>query len=80
MDKRLALIDMGTNTFHLLITEVDEQGQLHGLYKTKIPVRLGQGSISKGNIVPEAYERALKTLKDFLKVIAYKNLKAVMII
>jgi exopolyphosphatase / guanosine-5'-triphosphate,3'-diphosphate pyrophosphatase len=69
MTNRLALIDMGTNTFHLLVTEVNEQGQLRDLYKTKVPVRLGQGGISNGNIAPEAYERALKTLKDFRKVI-----------
>ncbi|MER2998561.1 Ppx/GppA phosphatase family protein [Pontibacter populi] len=69
MKNRLALIDMGTNTFHLLVTEVNEQGQLRDLYKTKVPVRLGQGGISNGNIAPEAYERALKTLKDFRKVI-----------
>ncbi|GHA70059.1 Ppx/GppA phosphatase family protein [Pontibacter akesuensis] len=65
MTNRLALIDMGTNTFHLLITEVDEQGQLHELYKTKVPVRLGQGGISNGAIAPEASERALRTLRDF---------------
>jgi len=69
MKNRLALIDMGTNTFHLLVTEVDEQGQLRDLYKTKVPVRLGQGGISNGNIAPEAYERALKTLRDFRKII-----------
>ncbi|WP_242923566.1 Ppx/GppA phosphatase family protein [Pontibacter liquoris] len=69
MTNRLALIDMGTNTFHLLVTEVNEQGQLRDLYKTQVPVRLGQGGISNGNIAPEAYERALKTLNDFRKVI-----------
>jgi exopolyphosphatase / guanosine-5'-triphosphate,3'-diphosphate pyrophosphatase len=69
MTKRLALIDMGTNTFHLLITEVDEKGQRTDFVKTKLPVRLGQGGISKGAIAPEAYERALKTLKDFRKQI-----------
>ena len=69
MTKRLALIDMGTNTFHLLITEVDQNGTRTDLVKTKLPVRLGQGGISKGIIAPEAYERALKTLKDFRKQI-----------
>lgn len=69
MTKRLALIDMGTNTFHLLITEVDAQGTLHELYKTRLPVLLGQGGISTGNISPEAYERGLKTLRDFRKTI-----------
>ncbi|MBX0333596.1 phosphatase [Pontibacter sp. HSC-14F20] len=69
MTKRLALIDMGTNTFHLLITEVDESGNRTDFVKTKLPVRLGQGGISKGAIAPEAYERALKTLREFRKQI-----------
>lgn len=69
MHKRIALIDMGTNTFHLQITEVDEHGRLLDLYKTKLPVRLGQGGISSGAIAPEAYERALKTLQEFRKTI-----------
>ncbi|WP_299755658.1 phosphatase [uncultured Pontibacter sp.] len=69
MKKRLALIDMGTNTFHLLVTEVTEQGQLKELYKTKVPVRLGQGGISNGAIALEASERALRTLRDFRKTI-----------
>lgn len=69
MPKRLALIDMGTNTFHLLITEVSDNGQIQELVKTKLPVRLGQGGISNGAIAPEAYERAIKTLKDFRKQI-----------
>ncbi|PRY16232.1 exopolyphosphatase/guanosine-5'-triphosphate,3'-diphosphate pyrophosphatase [Pontibacter ummariensis] len=66
---RLALIDMGTNTFHLLISEVNEQGQLQQLYKTTVPVRLGQGGISNGAIAPEAYERAIGTLREFRKTI-----------
>lgn len=69
MKKRFALIDMGTNTFHLLITEIDESGQQHDFVKTKVPVRLGQGGISNGAIAPEAYERAIRTLKDFRKQI-----------
>ncbi|OKL39073.1 Ppx/GppA phosphatase family protein [Pontibacter flavimaris] len=69
MTNRLALIDMGTNTFHLLVTEVDDQGQLTELYKTKVPVRLGQGGISNGAIAAEASERALKTLREFRRII-----------
>jgi len=69
MTKRFALIDMGTNTFHLLITEVDENGNRHDFVKTKVPVRLGQGGISSGAIAPEASERAIRTLQDFRKQI-----------
>ncbi|PKV66706.1 Ppx/GppA phosphatase family protein [Pontibacter ramchanderi] len=77
MTKRLALIDMGTNTFHLLITEVAANGNRTDFVKTKLPVRLGQGGISKGTIAPEAYERALKTLKDFRKQIDEYNVETV---
>lgn len=77
MTKRLALIDMGTNTFHLLITEVDENGKRTDFVKTKLPVRLGQGGISKGVIAPEAYERALNTLQDFRRQIDEYNVGTV---
>ncbi|MBF8964735.1 phosphatase [Pontibacter sp. FD36] len=77
MTKRLALIDMGTNTFHLLITEVDENGNRTDFVKTKLPVRLGQGGISKGTIAPESYERAMKTLKDFRRQIDEYNVETV---
>ncbi|AWM33538.1 Ppx/GppA phosphatase family protein [Hymenobacter nivis] len=64
---RLALIDMGTNTFHLLIVELPAvPGQPpHELLRTKAGVRLGEGGISKGEIAPEPYARALHTLAGF---------------
>ena len=63
--RRLALIDMGTNTFHLLIVE-DRPGQPpHVLLRTKVGVRLGEGGISQGEIAPAPYDRALQTLRGF---------------
>lgn len=67
--RRLALIDLGTNTFHLLVVEMAEDGQTTILYKNKIPVKLGQGGISKGEIAPEAYGRALTALSEFKDII-----------
>ncbi|SNR44618.1 Ppx/GppA phosphatase family protein [Hymenobacter mucosus] len=65
--RRLALIDMGTNTFHLLIVELPEPShqQPVTLLRTKVGVRLGEGGISKGEIAPAAFERALHTLVGF---------------
>ncbi|QNH62924.1 phosphatase [Hymenobacter sediminicola] len=65
--RRLALIDMGTNTFHLLIVELPEarHAQPVVLLRTKVGVRLGEGGISKGHIAPEPYARALHTLAGF---------------
>lgn len=67
---RLALIDLGTNTFHLLLVEIAENREPHTLYKTKVPVKLGQGGISKGEIMPDARDRALATLTEFREIIA----------
>ncbi|MBC8082509.1 MAG: phosphatase, partial [Hymenobacter sp.] len=65
--RRLALIDMGTNTFHLLIVELPEERHAGPLVllRTKVGVRLGEGGISKGEIAPAAFARALHTLDAF---------------
>jgi exopolyphosphatase/guanosine-5'-triphosphate,3'-diphosphate pyrophosphatase len=65
--RRVALIDMGTNTFHLLIVEMPTKpgDKPHILLRTKAGVRLGEGGISKGIIAPEPYARALHTLAGF---------------
>jgi exopolyphosphatase/guanosine-5'-triphosphate,3'-diphosphate pyrophosphatase len=59
-----AVIDLGTNTFHLIIAEISNSG-VKVLYKTNEPVRLGQGRINDRIIIPEAFERGIKTLKNF---------------
>jgi exopolyphosphatase/guanosine-5'-triphosphate,3'-diphosphate pyrophosphatase len=65
--RRVALIDMGTNTFHLLIVEMPTKpgDKPHILLRTKAGVRLGEDGISKGIIAPEPYARALHTLAGF---------------
>lgn len=68
---RAAVIDLGTNTFHLIIAEITDQ-DIKVLYKTNVPVRLGQGRINEHLIIPEAFERGIRTLKDFKqKVMEY---------
>jgi exopolyphosphatase/guanosine-5'-triphosphate,3'-diphosphate pyrophosphatase len=57
-----AFIDLGTNTFHLLIVEVPSK-KIH--FTTSIATQLGKGGINSQLITPEAIERAMKVLKDF---------------
>jgi len=66
--ERIAIIDLGTNTFHLLIAEVEE-GKPKIILNDKLAVKIGQGGITKNYISPEAYERALKTLQRFREII-----------
>ncbi len=63
MDK-IAVIDIGTNTFHLLIVEVIND-DIKVILKEKIAVMLGKGGISQSVITEEAQERALDTLNYF---------------
>ncbi|RYG22173.1 MAG: exopolyphosphatase [Chitinophagaceae bacterium] len=65
---KIAIIDLGTNTFHLLIAETGEQ-EPKILYKTNKPVRLGE-DITKANlIIPTAFERGIECLKEFKETI-----------
>jgi exopolyphosphatase/guanosine-5'-triphosphate,3'-diphosphate pyrophosphatase len=61
---RVAAIDMGTNTFHLLIVELKNE-QIEVLQKISRFVYIGKGGINDGKLTSEAFERALNTLKEF---------------
>jgi exopolyphosphatase/guanosine-5'-triphosphate,3'-diphosphate pyrophosphatase len=63
-----AVIDLGSNTFHLLI--VDKQGAVvHTLVKEQIPTKIAKAGINQGIITEEATERALAVLHDFRRQI-----------
>lgn len=66
--RKAAVIDMGTNTFHLLLVELNGVG-FRTIYKEKIPVKLGQGGISQNQLAPDAQKRAFHTLKHFKNLI-----------
>lgn len=76
MRERIAVIDLGTNTFHLVIIEIDGN-KLNTLYKEKIAVKIGKNGISKGKIAPDAVKRAIHTLTVFRTVIDQFEVKRV---
>jgi len=60
----LAVIDLGTNTFNLLIAEViDDNFEI--LQSAKEGVSIGMGGINKRVIAPDAFERGLACLANF---------------
>lgn len=65
---RKAVIDLGTNTFHLFIVDTDNE-ELKTVYREKIAVKLGQNGISKGHIAADAQKRALHALTCFKDII-----------
>ena len=63
-----AIIDLGTNTFHLLIGAL-QQEKWEEVYQQQIPVMIGAGGINEGFITPAAFERGIKALEEFYAII-----------
>ena len=66
---RIAVIDLGTNTFNLLIAESRNDGGFTALYNEKLPVRLGEGGINSGVILPAAYMRGIEAMDTYAESI-----------
>lgn len=64
---RKAVIDLGTNTFNLLVAEV-ENGRFQKILSTKIGVALGMGGILNNLISEDAFERGIQALREFKEV------------
>ncbi len=61
---RSGVIDLGTNTFNLLIAEVEENS-LRIVFSEKLPVLLGMDGINEGMIAEDAMARAKNALTQF---------------
>ncbi len=76
MNKRVAVIDLGTNIFHLLIVE-GATSDFNEIVHEQDSVKLGEGGINKGFIQPASFERGIKTMQRFNELIIKHNVKTV---
>jgi len=67
---RIAIIDLGTNTFNLLIADVSDNQSYNILLETKNAAKLGKGGINNRTITPEAMQRGIDALHQHLRTIA----------
>ncbi|MDB5012599.1 MAG: exopolyphosphatase [Daejeonella sp.] len=67
---RIAILDLGTNTFHLLIADVLNGQVEKEILKDYRAVKLGEGGITKGFISDEAIQRGLNALREFKEIIS----------
>ncbi|MFY7989498.1 MAG: hypothetical protein ACOVO3_02120 [Fluviicola sp.] len=61
---RVGVIDLGTNTFNLLIADV-QGSDFQLIHNSKIGVALGMGGINDRLITPEAQDRAIQAFEEF---------------
>jgi len=72
----IAVIDLGTNTFHLLIAEGSPSAYREIVHE-HIGVKIGEGGINKGLIQPAAFERGIKAMQQFQQLILAHRVKSV---
>lgn len=63
---KLAILDLGTNTFNLIIRDTRTD---RVLYNDKLPVKLGKDGLETGSITSDAFARGLKALDAYTEVI-----------
>ena len=65
MSQRYAIIDLGTNTFHLLIASKGQSGFLDVQQRQQRPVKLMSNGFTEGQIPQDAYDRGIGAIRAF---------------
>ncbi|MCC7076412.1 MAG: Ppx/GppA family phosphatase [Acidimicrobiia bacterium] len=60
--RRLGALDLGTNSFHVVVAEAGEAGALRTITREKEMLRLGDVVAATGRIGPEATHRAIEAI------------------
>lgn len=66
---RIAAVDVGSNSIHLVVVEADPMGGQRVLAREKAMVRLARGEATSGEISPEAYRAGLEALAQMARTI-----------
>ena len=74
MKNNIAIIDMGTNTFHLMVAELDDL-DYHIIHRERVAVKIGMGGINDGIIIEEGMTRALNALHYFRSILDKFSIK-----
>jgi exopolyphosphatase/guanosine-5'-triphosphate,3'-diphosphate pyrophosphatase len=74
---RLAAIDVGTNSVHMVIADVNRDGNIDVVDRVKETVRLGRRAFETGSLSKEAMDLAVRTLSNFQKLIKLRRVNRV---
>jgi exopolyphosphatase/guanosine-5'-triphosphate,3'-diphosphate pyrophosphatase len=75
---RIAAVDVGSNSIHLVVVEADTVGNQRVLAREKAMVRLAKGTATTGQIQPEAFKAGLETLATMAGIIRGFDCETVM--
>jgi len=77
--KKIAIIDLGTNTFNLLISEHTPKGFIR-LFENKQSVKLGEGGINQQIIQPTPFARGINALETYFQIIKKAEVAEVVLV
>lgn len=66
---RIAVLDLGTNVFNMILSEFTPSGECNTVKEFKCAAKLGAGGLSDGKIAPIAFETACAALDKIMEVI-----------
>jgi len=76
MSKNLAAVDIGTNSFHLIVVEQLSSGKVNLLTNKRVFIRLASGKNgNKPYITEDDFDKAILALKSFANIITKYNAK-----
>lgn len=67
--RKVAIIDLGTNTFNLLIASVNGEQSYSIIHNGKLAVKLGEGGINQNYIAPAAFQRGINAIGEHFRTI-----------
>jgi len=74
---RVAAIDVGTNSVHLLVADIEPDGEIRFVEKAREQVELGRGGIDLGMLAEDAMGRGLRAMASFKDAIDSLSVEAV---
>jgi len=69
---KFAVIDLGTNTFHILIVEI-KNGEFIEILRKRLLSKLADDGIEKIGSIP--FQRGLNAMKQFKQILLENNIK-----
>ena len=75
---KLAVIDVGSNSIHMVVVEAQKRGAPRVLDREKDMVRLGDSAFLEGRLSAPAQARAVSTIDRFLRIARRHGVDAVM--
>ena len=73
----IAAIDVGTNSFHLVVASVDAEGHFEVLTREREPIRLGSGGEDMKRLEPDAMDRGISTLGRMRRIAVHAGATSV---